>query len=1383
MNKTILLFTAILVYPSFYYGQFHSPEVIIESVPNSDASLFYDIDGDSDQDIIFAATENNKVFAYLNNGLGSFSQRITLFTTDTPMHLYIEDFDGDSHPDIACLSYVENDLRFYKNDGNLGFTFQLAINMSTTAYVSETVLAFSDLNNDGMKDIAYPGGNTIWLKNNGGFNFTSQGLLSGAASTVALGDLNNDGYNDAVSCSFGTVRVNLNDAGTFTSNNTVTYGTPTSSNGIDELELYDYDGDNDTDIFYLNSNLKKIFLFVNNGNGVFGAPTILYTATGNSYPRNLTKKDINADGIHDIIFRVVVNSYQETNTIKMLQGTGTFLLPPVTVYSGIFGQSLIFSDINNNGTNEMMVTSIDVNPSLENLQIYSQTSGVNYTFDFNVDTFYGFSADYLSTFIDLDLDGITDIFAEKNVFKGQANNQFIGAQVPQPVSYNGHMLTDLNGDGYDDMLAVRAGNLYKRMNDGGGNFGSEILCVSSVYANMKDARSVDYNNDGYKDIVYATLSSQIRVMYGNSAGNFTTPSNVTNFYQNQYVNGLSNLAVNYGTVGVGDIRYAVLTGTHAVYASINGIINPVLVYSCNSCSLRDLNLIDFNNDGLNDLAFSDGTVVRWFRNTGNGNFSNEGTILALNGTYAINQWADLDNDGDKDLFSGQSTLFRWVENLSYGNFSPPQVIAQNITLIGSMDVIIRDHDADGDLDIVYLSNSNSYANTFSLLRNTAAQLSQATGRVFIDENQNQLFDSNEYGLPNVYVGTSDGEFADFSNSGGDYNVHTQEGTHTILSNAGSGWTLTTNPVSFDITVTGPQQSTGPLDFGYIPAVFHKDVNAELIGGFPRCNSEVNYSIAIKNTGTLTHSGVVMLTLDSAILFINSDPVPDSSLASAYYWHYDSLGVYDFEDITLTVQMPPFTSMGQDLTSTVAVTIPGGTGADTTITDSLVQVLVCAYDPNDKIADPIGFTPEGYIPMDQEWMEYTVRFQNTGNDTALHVRIIDQISPYLDLTSLELLGYSHAVNVSLEPTRKVAFNFNGINLPDSTVNFNGSQGFCKFRFKILPGLPTGTVINNFASIFFDQNPAVITNTTKTTLYECPPVEFSLPVSPLCFGETLTSGAIWDGALQSTFAWNLNNFEFQTGSSFSWTSDTSGVFTLNVMGTNGICQSDSAISITILPQLTPNVTDTVSVCSGQSTLIFGSPQTQPGIYYNTLQNINGCDSVTGILLQTTTLPVVSFGPASGDTVCIDDGISILPSAIPAGGTYSGAGVTGNQFNPAAAGGGPGIVTYTYANEQQCTGSNFIVMTVVSCLGVGELNSIDFIISPNPFNELVSLSFDKDVNGEYGLSVTDAYGQSIYELPILSGKSHVLIFTGRAAGVYFFRLTNRGTGESVVSKLIHN
>lgn len=135
----------------------------------------------------------------------------------------------------------------------------------------------------------------------------------------------------------------------------------------------------------------------------------------------------------------------------------------------------------------------------------------------------------------------------------------------------------------------------------------------------------------------------------------------------------------------------------------------------------------------------------------------------------------------------------------------------------------------------------------------------------------------------------------------------------------------------------------------------------------------------------------------------------------------------------------------------------------------------SYDPNDKQGLPSGYGPGHYIRPGVE-LEYQIRFQNTGTDTAFNVVIRDTLSGWLDPLSIRPGASSHPYNFQLAGQGTLIFDFQHILLPDSNVNESGSHGFVQFRVRPRSDTPLETDILNNAAIYFDFNDPVITNTT-------------------------------------------------------------------------------------------------------------------------------------------------------------------------------------------------------------------------------------------------------------------------------------------------------------------
>lgn len=135
----------------------------------------------------------------------------------------------------------------------------------------------------------------------------------------------------------------------------------------------------------------------------------------------------------------------------------------------------------------------------------------------------------------------------------------------------------------------------------------------------------------------------------------------------------------------------------------------------------------------------------------------------------------------------------------------------------------------------------------------------------------------------------------------------------------------------------------------------------------------------------------------------------------------------------------------------------------------------SFDPNDKQGFPRGVGDEHWIEPGIE-LDYMIRFQNTGTDTAFTVVIRDTLDSWLDPASVRTGASSHPYTFQLSGQGNLTFTFNDILLPDSTTNEPASHGFIKFKVNVRQDVPLKTLVENRAGIYFDFNAPVITNTT-------------------------------------------------------------------------------------------------------------------------------------------------------------------------------------------------------------------------------------------------------------------------------------------------------------------
>lgn len=278
----------------------------------------------------------------------------------------------------------------------------------------------------------------------------------------------------------------------------------------------------------------------------------------------------------------------------------------------------------------------------------------------------------------------------------------------------------------------------------------------------------------------------------------------------------------------------------------------------------------------------------------------------------------------------------------------------------------------------------------------------------------------------------------------------------------------------------------------------------------------------------------------------------------------------------------------------------------------------------------------------------------------------------------------------------------------------------------------------------------------------------------------------------------------GSTFMW-SDSSAAQTLTV-SSSGIyyvtvtdslnCASSDTVNVTInpLPSVSISALQT-SVCINNPPIpLTGSPAggtfSGNGVTPNTFTpsaagagtwmatytytDSLGCSSSDSTAITVNALPVVSVTAASSP-VCFDDANVVLTGA-PAGGTFSGPGVSGNQFDPSVAGNGTQTVTYVFTDSNNCSASATTSVTVDACVGVIENTTTPFTMFPNPSNGNVTLNLNYSNSL---VEVVDVLGNTVSSQRYNNAGQVQLNMNDAAEGIYFVRVTSGN--EKSVQKLI--
>ncbi len=354
------------------------------------------------------------------------------------------------------------------------------------------------------------------------------------------------------------------------------------------------------------------------------------------------------------------------------------------------------------------------------------------------------------------------------------------------------------------------------------------------------------------------------------------------------------------------------------------------------------------------------------------------------------------------------------------------------------------------------------------------QLKTVTGKVYLDLNGNNSVDSTDIALPNAIITSKKSKNFTITDTAGYYTLYFDAAAQdTILANVDIK-NAVINPTVYSIN-----SSDSLKNFAVKLPANTQDLRISLTEITPLRSGFNNfYYLNYKNIGSKVMNGRMRFYEPSVLSIISTSPISYLRDSLSVYWDFNNLKPNEERVLIIysTVRRGVINGAKFNTIASIDPVITDAFKKDNV--DTLNQIVVGSYDPNDKQVTYNGSkTPPSVIDASTELM-YTIRFQNTGTYRADFVEVIDTLSDKLDLTTFRAVASSHPYTVSLPSKNVLSFNFNPIYLPDSTSDEKGSHGFIKFAIKPKKTLTTREVIKNTGYIYFDYNPAIITNTVES-----------------------------------------------------------------------------------------------------------------------------------------------------------------------------------------------------------------------------------------------------------------------------------------------------------------
>lgn len=430
------------------------------------------------------------------------------------------------------------------------------------------------------------------------------------------------------------------------------------------------------------------------------------------------------------------------------------------------------------------------------------------------------------------------------------------------------------------------------------------------------------------------------------------------------------------------------------------------------------------------------------------------------------------------------------------------------------------------------------------------------GEVIFDRDKNCSVDSADtpFILQKV-TAQPIGNFA-YTDSSGHFTIYAPPGEYYLERTYPTPYFNTICSDAWIVALSQSGEEIGPVHFMDTLYNHRQDIEVTgmMVSNPPVIQNNSNIYLQIANMGDTLASGHVQVYVNGGYTtFLEGDYAIDEDSVTFSFSDINPTSIH-YHQIQFST-LNDVDHIGDTLFITCIATLDNGSDAYTMLYS---HVILGAYDPNIKEVFPEGFTEMKYTRLDTDRLKYVIHFQNTGNYPATDITIKDTLDALLDAGSLEITGSSHYVEVT-NVNHEITFYFPHIMLADSSTNEPGSHGYVEFDVMKSTDAHHLDQIHNTVHIYFDANPAIVTNTTLSTLYDCSllaDLDYSI-VSSTCDSSVVSANANPDWFVDES--WQIGSLNFNDVSSIEFT----------------IANQDNQLLHTVSNPLCGSVTQTVSL----------------------------------------------------------------------------------------------------------------------------------------------------------------------------------------------------------------